>query len=63
MAHFTNAIDHGRGGDKVSHPIRPRFRSAPTSLLRCAHAFHLQTVQTAVANGRCTNEQRLLDGS
>ena len=62
MAHFTNAIDPGTVATRLA-TRRPRFRSAPTSLLRCAHAFHLQTVQTAVANGRCTNEQRLLDGS
>ena len=29
------------------------------SLLRCAHAFLLQTAQTAIANRRCKNEQRL----
>jgi len=29
------------------------------SLLRCAHAFLIQTTQTAVANGRSKNEERL----
>ena len=29
------------------------------SLLRCVHAFLLQTTQTAVANGRSKNEERL----
>ena len=29
------------------------------SLLRCAHAFLIQTTQTAVANGRGKNEERL----
>lgn len=29
------------------------------SLLRCAHAFMLQTTETAVANGRSKNEERL----
>ena len=29
------------------------------SLLRCAHAFLLQTTQTALANGRNKNEERL----
>jgi hypothetical protein len=29
------------------------------SLLRYGHAFHIQTAQTALTNGRCTVEQRL----
>jgi hypothetical protein len=29
------------------------------SLLRCAHAFLIQTTQTALANGRSRNEERL----
>lgn len=29
------------------------------SLLRCAHAFLLQTAETAIANGRSKNEERL----
>jgi CRP-like cAMP-binding protein len=29
------------------------------SLLRCAHAFLIQTTQTALANGRSKNEARL----
>jgi hypothetical protein len=29
------------------------------ALLHCVHAFLLQTAQTAVANRRCVNEQRL----
>ena len=33
--------------------------SLQRSLLRCAHAFLLQTAETAIANGRSKNEERL----
>jgi hypothetical protein len=29
------------------------------SLLRCVNAFLIQTTETATANGRCKNEERL----
>jgi CRP-like cAMP-binding protein len=44
-AKLRAAIDHSAGLHR--------------SLLRCVHAFLLQTTQTAVANGRSKNEERL----
>ncbi len=49
---------HRLSADKLCSAI-DQSAGLHRSLLRCAHAFLLQTAQTAIANQRCTNEQRL----
>ena len=52
----------GSGHRVTAELLRQGIEQSPalhTSLLRCAHAFNVQTAQTAVANGRHKIEERL----
>jgi CRP-like cAMP-binding protein len=44
--------------DKLRHAM-DRSAALRATLLRCAHAFHIQTTRTNLANGRTKIEQRL----
>jgi CRP-like cAMP-binding protein len=60
--HDTYMQSSGSGHRIAAERLRRAIEQSPalhTSMLRCAHAFNVQTAQTAVANGRHKIEERL----
>lgn len=60
--HDTTFKPQGPGQRVSAAKLRSAIDQSPSlhrSLLRCAHAFLIQTGQTALANGRSKNEERL----